>query len=48
MEVNEFGEIISANQKELFEKYLKEEYYKEFSFKEFLNQIERQGTKIEQ
>lgn len=46
MQVNEYGEIISATQSELYKKYIEEEYYKDMSFKTFLETVERQGTKI--
>jgi hypothetical protein len=46
MQVNEYGEIISATQGELYKKYIEEEYYKDMSFKTFLETIERQGTTI--
>lgn len=46
MQVNEYGEIISATRSELYKKYVEEEYYKDMSFKTFLETIERQGTTI--
>lgn len=46
MQVNEYGEIISATQSELYKKYIEEEYYKDMSFETFLETIERQGTTI--
>lgn len=46
MQVNEYGEIISATQSELYKKYVEEEYYKDMSFETFLETIERQGTTI--